>query len=392
MFYDTLVRTAGLTAGGLNDSTALFTSNGARSQATTNLINGSTLPSDQSHVVLALRCFTWFRNSIKRIAGAVAGEVALNGDYSESAPWLAGPPAGAGLGQAPGQVQDVYRLHFQTEEQLHWSFGTGLKNSIDNMPTWYFPAGKFFNAAGVKPTSNGESSDQSQRRAERCGNAAKGLETCTQPHQVKLAAKCGAHAGAEPAALNGRHTERCEGIVRSSARAENQHGRNLGRHGRYDGSDPLAEQWLRWAFGHTPARTRDLDPAEAEHPLHRHHLRVARQWSRWRFRNEPRQQEHAVAAGQSERHRRGAEGHHLHVRRSEQAVSKPTSNGETCIAQAIPCRASARAGDGRRDLCAALPGDAEREARSGAGGRTQPAKRWARRRAVVAAQASGVMG
>jgi hypothetical protein len=38
-------------------------------------------------------------------------------------------------------VQDVYRLHFQAEEQLHWSFGTGLKNSIDNMPTWYFPAG-----------------------------------------------------------------------------------------------------------------------------------------------------------------------------------------------------------------------------------------------------------
>jgi hypothetical protein len=140
-FYDTLVRTAGLTAGGLNDSTALFTSNGARSQATTNLINGSTLPSDQSHVVLALRCFTWFRNSIKRIAGGVAGEVALSGDYSESAPWLAGPPAGPGFGQAPGQVQDVYRLHFQAEEQLHWSFGTGLKNSIDNMPTWYFPAG-----------------------------------------------------------------------------------------------------------------------------------------------------------------------------------------------------------------------------------------------------------
>jgi len=38
-------------------------------------------------------------------------------------------------------VQDYYRLIWQTEEQLHWSFGTGLKNSIDNMPTWYFPAG-----------------------------------------------------------------------------------------------------------------------------------------------------------------------------------------------------------------------------------------------------------
>jgi hypothetical protein len=139
-FYDTLVRTAGLTAGSLTDNTSLFTSNGARTEATTNLINGSTLPSDQSHVVLALRCFTWYRNPIRRVPGgeAGAGEVATNGDYLSLTPWLAG---GAAVGQAPGQVQDVYRLHWQTEEQLHWSFGTGLKNSIDNMPTWYFPAG-----------------------------------------------------------------------------------------------------------------------------------------------------------------------------------------------------------------------------------------------------------
>lgn len=137
-FYDTLVRTAGLSAGSLTDTTSLFTSNGARTEATTNLINGSTLPSDQSHVVLALRVFTWFRNPILRVAGGAAGELAQNGDYGLLAPWLVG---GAAVGQAPGQVQDVYRLHFQVEEQLHWSFGTGLKNSIDNMPTWYFPAG-----------------------------------------------------------------------------------------------------------------------------------------------------------------------------------------------------------------------------------------------------------
>lgn len=137
-FYDTLVRTAGLTAGAINDSTSLFTSNGARTKATTNLINGSTLPSDQSHVVLALRVFTWYRNPILRVAGGASGEVAQNGDYNLLAPWLVG---GAAVGQAPGDIHDVYRLHFQTEEQLHWSFGTGLKNSIDNMPTWYFPAG-----------------------------------------------------------------------------------------------------------------------------------------------------------------------------------------------------------------------------------------------------------
>lgn len=137
-FYDTLIRTAGLIAGTLTDTTSLFTSNGARTEATTNLINGSTLPSDQSHVVLALRVFTWFRNPILRVDGGAAGEVALNGDYGTLAPWLA---AGAAAGQAPGQIQDVYRLHWQTEEQLHWSFGTGLKNSIDNVQTWYFPAG-----------------------------------------------------------------------------------------------------------------------------------------------------------------------------------------------------------------------------------------------------------
>lgn len=141
-FYDTLVRTSGMTAGGLSDTTALFTNSsaaqgGVRDQATTNLLNGSTLPSDQSHVVLALRVFTWFRNPILRIEN-VAGEVSLNGDYNTLTPFLVG---GVGFGNAPGTIQDVYRLHWQVEEQLHWSFGTGLKNSLDNMPTWYFPTG-----------------------------------------------------------------------------------------------------------------------------------------------------------------------------------------------------------------------------------------------------------
>lgn len=36
-FFDTLVRTAGLVAGSLSDTTSLFTSNGARTKATTNL-------------------------------------------------------------------------------------------------------------------------------------------------------------------------------------------------------------------------------------------------------------------------------------------------------------------------------------------------------------------
>lgn len=137
-FYDSLIRTAGLIAGTVGDTNALFTSGGNRSEATTNLVNGSTLPSDQSHVTLALRCFVWYRNPILRVAGAGAGEVALNGDYGSLTPFLAG---GTAVGNAPASIQDYYRLIWQTEEQLHWSFGTGLKNSIINMPTWYFPAG-----------------------------------------------------------------------------------------------------------------------------------------------------------------------------------------------------------------------------------------------------------
>jgi hypothetical protein len=137
-FYDTLIRTAGMAAGTVQDNTQLFTGNGGRSEATTNLINGATLPSDQSHVTLALRCFAWFRNPILRIAGGGAGEVSLNGDYDTVTPFLAG---GVAVGNAPATIQDYYRLIWQTEEQLHWTFGTGMKNSIENMPTWYFPAG-----------------------------------------------------------------------------------------------------------------------------------------------------------------------------------------------------------------------------------------------------------
>lgn len=137
-FWDTLIRTSGFQASNVGDQNDLFIGNGQRTQAVTNLPNGSTLPSDQSHVVLALRVFSWYRNSQLRVAGGANGEVAINGDYGNLDLWTAG---GAALGQAPGQTQDVYRLHYQTEEQLHWSFGTGEKMSITNMPTWYFPAG-----------------------------------------------------------------------------------------------------------------------------------------------------------------------------------------------------------------------------------------------------------
>lgn len=77
--------------------------------------NLGTNKSDQSHVVLALRCFAWYRNPIRRIPGGGANEVAFNGDYNLIAPWLVG---GAAIGNAPASVQDYYRLIWQTEEQL----------------------------------------------------------------------------------------------------------------------------------------------------------------------------------------------------------------------------------------------------------------------------------
>lgn len=138
-FYDTLIRTSGYAQGQVQDNTNLFVVNNTqRNEATTNLPSGNTLPSDQSHVTLALRVFAWFRNPILRVPGGASGEVAENGDYSTVTPWLTD---GVGFGNAPGSIQDYYRLIWQTEEQLHWTFGTGMKNSIDNMPTWYFPAG-----------------------------------------------------------------------------------------------------------------------------------------------------------------------------------------------------------------------------------------------------------
>ena len=153
-FFDTLIRTAGL---GGNDQRisgreSLFTNSSRQGDinALTNLANGSTLPSDQSHVTLALRVFTWFRNPmIRGVANESSGNLNNNGDFSQSGAAAffadgsaaANPQAGPGAGNAPGSVEDVYRLHYQAEEQLHWSFGTGEKFSITNMATKYFPDG-----------------------------------------------------------------------------------------------------------------------------------------------------------------------------------------------------------------------------------------------------------
>ena len=145
-FRDSLIRTAGMSGGNIQDRTTLFIQTG-KSAAESNLVNGSTLPSDQSMVILALRVFAWYRNPIQRgpqvtVSGGT-NYPQKNGDFDFSgggSTWSATQSTIAN-GQAPGSIQDVHRLYWQTEESLLWSFGTGDKFSISSMPTSYFPYG-----------------------------------------------------------------------------------------------------------------------------------------------------------------------------------------------------------------------------------------------------------
>lgn len=62
-----------------------------------------------------------------------------NGDYSTAGVVTFFGAGGQGDNNGLADYHDVYRLHYQAMEQLHWSFGTGEKFSITNMPTKYFP-------------------------------------------------------------------------------------------------------------------------------------------------------------------------------------------------------------------------------------------------------------
>lgn len=138
-FRDSLVRTSGYSTGAVQDRTDLFTLPG-RSKGATNLVNGATLPSDQSFVTLALRVKLWFRNSQARSVADIDNTAEQNGDFFITA---ANEAQAAQIldGSAPGDVRDVHRLYYQAGEQLLWSFGTGLKDSIESMPSSYFPWG-----------------------------------------------------------------------------------------------------------------------------------------------------------------------------------------------------------------------------------------------------------
>lgn len=145
-FRDTLIRTSGMFVSNIQDRTSLFTIAG-KSDGETNLKQGSVLPSDQSMVVLALRVFLWFRNPIQRgptvAVPGTDGYPQANGDFqfgSAGSTLSAAQLAVTGF-NAPGDIHDVYRLYWQAEEQLLWSFGAGDKFSMTSMPSAYFPYG-----------------------------------------------------------------------------------------------------------------------------------------------------------------------------------------------------------------------------------------------------------
>jgi hypothetical protein len=147
-FRDTLCRFSGWVGGNVQDNTDLFNGGSQKNDAETNFRGGgSALPSDQSFVALVLRVMLMFKNPQQRgptivVAGGINYPQA-NGDFQFNA---AGSTydvaqAAAANGQAPGSIEDVHRLYFQASEQALWSFGAGLKNSIDSMPSSYFPYG-----------------------------------------------------------------------------------------------------------------------------------------------------------------------------------------------------------------------------------------------------------
>ncbi len=121
-FRDSLIRTSGYFQGNVQDRVDLFTQAG-KSIGETNLPNGSTLPSDQSMVVLALRCFLWFRSPVARSTDILTTSVGVNGDYfiTGGANELAAVALMAG--SVPGDYHDVHRLYWQASEALIWSFG-----------------------------------------------------------------------------------------------------------------------------------------------------------------------------------------------------------------------------------------------------------------------------
>ena len=173
-FRDALIRTSGAYAGELQDQTELFIRAG-KNDGESNLKQGSVLPSDQSMVILVLRCLLHFRAPVQRSGETLdysADPTGHNGDWWISAGNVA---AATGFlnGNMPGDYHDVERLYKQASEQLLWDFGCGEKVSIKSMPSSYFPwgAGLVGELGGVSDLVHFNNGDASHEAMLRLGRA-----------------------------------------------------------------------------------------------------------------------------------------------------------------------------------------------------------------------------
>jgi hypothetical protein len=141
-YRDALLRTAGMAAGTLTNTVDLFIAQG-RDEGFTNLKTSAVLPNDSSMIVLAARVMQWFRAPVVRTVNA-QGVVTGNGDIGpiNANAWAFPNAAGqVAVGNAVGNFEDVYRLHWQCAEGLFWTLGAGDKDSLKSMPSMYFPYG-----------------------------------------------------------------------------------------------------------------------------------------------------------------------------------------------------------------------------------------------------------
>lgn len=138
-FRDALIRTSGLAAGTLSGQDQLFQSNNnQKTIGETNLRNGSTLPSDQSMIILALRVFLLFRNvAYRTLSAAAVPAVTITGEILQ----FPNNTNTDGFNSQLAFTRDVMRMYEYAGSQIFWTFGAGEKPSISLMPTVYFPYG-----------------------------------------------------------------------------------------------------------------------------------------------------------------------------------------------------------------------------------------------------------
>jgi hypothetical protein len=164
-FYDSLIRVDGssdLRSGNqgvfqaLNGRTQLFTRQGS-DIAVCNLTTGSTFPSDQTFITLAIRVWTYFRFNAESTRTVAPGT-----NYMGQLPGNVAP-VGAMGGVTVDRVQRVHKLYYQAENQLFWQFFAGDKPQITTFTAYtpfaggidgYFADSRLYVANNGEPTSS----------------------------------------------------------------------------------------------------------------------------------------------------------------------------------------------------------------------------------------------